>query len=408
MADAAAKPKKPRSPRKPREPKPAQPALDLKKIEAAASKGAEEGYKKMAKMTQAEARAAFKAKYVKPRGAKYKPRKPTRAYYGIQAQRSRPSMVRVVHVGPGGGLRPVAAYNPKKTPGAKRFSDMDAAKKIIAALPGVAISLGAASMGAKYLASNATVQDIKSKLPGGGNTLALLVGGGIGWIAYKYKSLIGVLTGLGVAAYALIKLGNREANLLPGGGAPMTIDAEDSGTDDKMLPADAGPGAAATQPSKTEPGDEDFAEGIAALKVERWDEAIQNLQRAYMRSKNGNILYYLAKGLHGKALDEKARGQGLAAAADAKSAISMYRKFIEEGHVSKAVTQEMLDRGIADAKAQIEKIRSDPWLGGKAGTVAGTEYVGGTSLEVGAEVLAGEDDEDEGVEGEDDDDDDEE
>ncbi len=128
---------------------------------------------------------------------------------------------RVVRIGKRGG-----AYGQGGNP-SSRWGELGTMKGIISALPAAALATaGAAMIVPNMLAGNATYIALRKKTPGGGNGLAFIGGAATAWIAYKYRSLIFFLTGMGVAAYALIKFSDKESKL-------------DAGDEDDQLDADS-------------------------------------------------------------------------------------------------------------------------------------------------------------------------
>lgn len=118
-----------------------------------------------------------------------------------------PQQGRVVAVGKKGGVYGRGGSN--KT----RWTDMEAIKKISGNLLPAAVATIAAGAGIQYLKNTDMAIKASAKIPGGMNTVVFGAGALTAYAAYKYRNFLIFMAGLGIGAYALVKLGTKEAKL---------------------------------------------------------------------------------------------------------------------------------------------------------------------------------------------------
>lgn len=314
---------------------------------------------------------------------------------------------------PGGATRQVAIG--KKRGGVYPQGKWDNVKSIVAALPAAAVAVGAVGYLGSELKNNATVKQWSMKFPGGTTGMALAFGATAGYVAYKNRHVLGLLVGLAVAAWALIKLASGKfKGLTEGEGysedydsttspdtAPLSLPSgsPDNGRGDLVQEAIPGLGIEAKR---------HFLAGEASMSNGAYENAIIHFNNAWKASGDYTMSLYTAnayfeKGLKKGAFVKDASGN-LKLNSDLTTAKALYQQYIDKGGITAEVNQEARDGAIEYAESRIAHIdsmkstgtTSDPIVSGHDEVVeeiyeeTGADLVGDDE-EVIEEIIEGDD-----------------
>lgn len=293
------------------------------------------------------------------------------------------------------------SYRPIARTSGKRGGMVSSASKrsisantIAAAIPGTALMLTGLAVASRMLDQSPMIRDLKKKTPGGGNTLALGVGVALGYLGYKYRYLAILLSGLGLAAYALIKFGTKEAK--------FTYE-EGYGTSESTTPsAESTTPSAPSEPvlpSKVEAANNAFEAGDSFYKAGDYKSAIKKYEEALSLT-NNKIIYFSL----GQCYRKLAEAQGPGASAGptpgqklAKTAIFYFDLFMLNAEPSAEVDAATLAKYKQFAKELKQELSAKFFSSSRP---EDQSSVTGVTLDV-----SGDDDDDDDVEGDDDEDD---
>lgn len=315
---------------------------------------------------------------------------------------SNPQQGRIVRVGRRGGTYGQGGSNKS------RWGDLSTMTGIVKALPGVAIVTSAAAMGAIMIKNNPTVVSLAKKTPGGNNGLAFIAGGVTMYAAYRYRSLLFFLSGLGLAAYAMIKFGNKEAKLSEYGDGETETNAEQlQAQASAQLPETPTPEV--PTPSKLEKASAAFDEADSAFASGDFKKAIGKYEEALGLTNDAIIFFSLGQCYRkiAQSFDDKSNVNAKKAA---KNAMFYYTQFINNAKPNDVVDAATLATYKGRA-AQFRDSLKGLFFGGSdnadempvRGVQIGSQRIAGATLMVSGEQ--DDDDDDDQVQGSDEEDD---
>lgn len=260
-----------------------------------------------------------------------------------------PQQGRIVAVGKRGGV-----YGRGGSPKG-RWTDMETIKKITGNVLPVGLSIVAAGAGIQMLRSSKIGGELARRAPGGMNTVVFGAGAVTAYLAYRYRSFIIFMAGLGVGAYALMRWGTKESkfSLTMGdedGDGIIDQDAIPPNPDQETAPAPSpvvtNPSPAPTPAPRTPPAFPNEAqakavafnnEGLALFKQGAFGAASDKFLAAKNTLDDPAFGFNFARAKHKLAEFQVDRGNNIDARRNADAARLQYEIFIskvQEGRTS--------------------------------------------------------------------------
>lgn len=267
-----------------------------------------------------------------------------------------PQQGRIVKVGKRGG-----AYGQGGS-AKSRWGDL---KTLTSALPAAMVAVPVLGAGFVALKNSEFGRNISKKLPGGSTTLGFIAGGTTAYLAYRYKSLIAFLAGLGLAAWAVLKFSTGESKLSEYGDDEFEPDTTDPST------ARPKEGGAATSPRQRQPktradevpaavtqsveskAKEYLKAGHAAFERKDYQTAVKEYGRGFKVMPDPVFIYNAGRAYH-KDAEQFVDSKPAVARDFAQNADMEYLAFLDyierQGKSSKLVGLSQLEKLIDNAK----------------------------------------------------------
>lgn len=246
----------------------------------------------------------------------------------------------------------------------------DSTKSVLAALPAAAVLTTAVAYAGMRLKEQPTIAEWATWYPGGYTGMALTVGAAGAYVAYKNRHVLGLLVGLGIGFYALVKLalarlGGTDTSETPtletsqesSEGVPVESASKTKVSAESSTPArskeEIGPstplGKAITL---VKAGNLDFQNGQFASAATNYNNAFVSFPDPLAKYNNGRALQRLGEEQQGSNPDAKSASGMALWASNKLSALRAYDTFISmEGKTSKMADLDTIKDLKAKAKA---------------------------------------------------------